>query len=344
MAVGFVQTECHNQAAKGDSMSIHVSNLTKTFKVKAGQKGFWNNMHSLIKPRYEWVSAVDHISFDIEDGDIIGFIGRNGAGKSTTIKMLSGILYPTSGKALVENVEPYKYKKRNAANIGVVFGQRTQLWWDIPVMDTFELFKRLYNVSDEDYRTRIGLFRSIFSMDSYIHKPVRQLSLGQRMCADLCAAMLHNPKVIFLDEPTIGLDVINKESMRNFVKYINQEFKTTFIITSHDLVDIENLCNKVMIIEKGRLIYQGNTLQLKQDYSTKASVTFTCRNLDAEEARRLFDDSVEVRCDNEIMTVEYNPQRLNRVSIISAVLHQFDVADILIKETSLEDIIKQIYT
>ncbi|KAF6569865.1 ATP-binding cassette domain-containing protein [Paenibacillus polymyxa] len=323
---------------------IEVSGLTKEFKVKARSKGFLNQTRSFFKPLYHTVTAVDHIDFSIEDGDVVGFIGRNGAGKSTTIKMLSGILYPTSGKALVEQIEPYKNKKHNAKNIGVVFGQRTQLWWDIPVADTFELFKRLYKITDKDYNKRVALFREMFSMDSYIDKPVRQLSLGQRMCADLCAAMLHNPNVIFLDEPTIGLDVINKENMRNFVKYINEEFNTTFIITSHDLVDIENLCNKVMIIEQGKLIYQGDLQQLKSKYSTRASILFTCRNLKLDEARKIFDGAVEMNCTGEMLTVVYNPLKHQKVAIISEIIKHFDVLDITLKETSLEEIIKQIYT
>ncbi|MBW4080394.1 ATP-binding cassette domain-containing protein [Paenibacillus sp. S150] len=301
-------------------------------------------VRSLLSPEYQWVNAVDDIDFEIDDGDIVGFIGRNGAGKSTTIKMLSGILYPTSGKAWVQDIEPYKNKKSNAKNIGVVFGQRTQLWWDIPVIDTFILFQKLYKISDADFKKRMDLFCQIFSMDSYIHKPVRQLSLGQRMCADLCAAMLHNPKVIFLDEPTIGLDIINKENMRNFVKYINKEFNTTFIITSHDLVDIEDLCNKVMIIEKGKLIYQGNLEKLKKDYSTQATILFTCRNLSPGGIEAgLLGDTVQISCTNELLTVIYNPQLHQKVTIISEILSHFDVVDILIKETSLEDIIKQIY-
>lgn len=233
---------------------IEVSQLTKIYRSPIKQEGLWGQFRSLIKPSYHYKTAVDHLSFEIEEGEIVGFIGRNGAGKSTTIKMLTGILYPDQGYVRVGGIEPYKKKKENAWQMGVVFGQRTQLWWDIPVRDTFEVLKALYKIPDAVYKERLEQFMTLFEMSAFIDQPVRQLSLGQRMCADLCAAMLHQPKVIYLDEPTIGLDFINKERIRTFIKEMNEVFHTTVMITSHDLQDIEALCSRYLVIEKGQLV------------------------------------------------------------------------------------------
>lgn len=248
---------------------IEVENLQKKYVIKEKKSGFLFGLKNFINPNKIEINAVKNISFTIKKGEVAGFVGRNGAGKSTTIKMLSGILYPTAGTVKVNNLEPYKHKKENAMNMGVVFGQRSQLWWDIPIIDTFELLQKMYRIKDIDYKRRLNSFVDMFEMQNFLYRPVRQLSLGQRICADLCAAMLHNPGVLYLDEPTIGLDIINKERIRNFIKEINKEFSTTVILTSHDIDDIELLADRLMIINHGELIYNDTLKKLKEQYSSQ---------------------------------------------------------------------------
>lgn len=245
---------------------IEVDGVTKQYRIPRKEELPWKKVVSWFHPTYDIVNAVDSVSFQVTEGEIIGLLGRNGAGKSTTIKMLTGILYPDGGSIRVGGIEPYKKKKENAWQMGVVFGQRTQLWWDIPVIDTFQLLKTLYKIPEEQYKDRMNLFTDLFTMEEYINRPVRQLSLGQRICADLCAALLHNPKIIYLDEPTIGLDFLNKENIRNFIKTVNQEYHTTVLITSHDLQDIEELCSRYLVIDHGQLvcsqsIHEGDTIE-----------------------------------------------------------------------------------
>lgn len=245
---------------------IEVKNIRKEFisyKKYPGLKGAIKGLFS--KEKVKKV-AVDDISFTIQDGEIVGYIGANGAGKSTTIKMMTGILSPTSGECTVNGVNPNKKRKENAKNIGVVFGQRTQLWWDLPLSESFTILKEIYDVSDEDYKERMEFLNQVLELDTFFDKPVRTLSLGQRMRADLGAALLHNPKVLFLDEPTIGLDVVVKDNIRKAIKEINAKSNTTVILTTHDIGDIEELCDRIIIIDEGRKIYDGTTESLKEKY------------------------------------------------------------------------------
>ncbi|MBQ8903328.1 MAG: ATP-binding cassette domain-containing protein, partial [Oscillospiraceae bacterium] len=241
---------------------IEVKNLRKEFKTVKKQKGLKGAVKGLFKPERKLVTAVDDVNFSIEQGEIVGYIGPNGAGKSTTVKMMSGILRPTSGEILINGISPVKDRKAVVKHLGVVFGQRTQLYWDLRLGESFELLKRIYDVPDDVYNENMKMMDEILDLKSIIDTPVRQLSLGQRMRGDLAAAMLHSPDILFLDEPTIGLDVDAKHAIRKFIRQINETRKTTIILTTHDLGDIQELCKRIIIINKGTVIEDGSLDEL----------------------------------------------------------------------------------
>lgn len=245
---------------------IVVENLSKTFKKEEKEKGLRGSLKSLFSPNIKEVKAVDGINFSVEEGQILGFIGPNGAGKSTAIKMMTGILTPSAGRCIINGYIPYKNRRQYVKEIGVVFGQTTQLWWDLPLCETFEVLKEIYEIEESVYKRNIEMFNEIFQLEEIFYKPVRTLSLGQRMRADIAAAMIHNPKVLFLDEPTIGLDVVMKDNVRNAVKKINQNLGTTVVLTTHDMSDIELLADKIVMIDHGKMIFEGDTLDLKEIY------------------------------------------------------------------------------
>ena len=234
-------------------MSVIADSLTKVYRLK----------------RKSYKTAVDNVSFEIPDGEITAFVGPNGAGKSTTIKMLTGILTPDKGKVCINGLVYPKDRKKIMLKIGIVFGQKSVLCWDIPVLDTLKLFKDMYDIPDSVYKENMSLFSDILGLDEFINQPPRLLSLGQRMKADLAASLLHNPDILFLDEPTIGIDVLSKERIRNFILRINKERKTTVILTTHDVSDIESLCEKMLVIDKGLLLYNGNLSELKEMYKSE---------------------------------------------------------------------------
>ena len=244
-------------------MGITVEHLTKSYKIK-NRSAINNTVKHLVIPQYSFTPAVNDISFTIQTGDIVGFIGANGAGKSTTIKMLTGILTPDKGIISINGLTFKKNRKEIMKKIGVVFGQRSVLCWDIPVIESFKLFKDMYRIPENIYRENIEIFSDILNLPEFIYKPPRLLSLGQRMKADLAAALLYNPEVLFLDEPTIGIDVLAKAKIRDFIIKINQVRKTTIILTTHDISDIESLCQKMLIIDKGTLLYNGTLEELKR--------------------------------------------------------------------------------
>lgn len=303
-------------------------------------------MHDLFQREYATARAVDDISFSIEPGEMVGYIGPNGAGKSTSVKILTGILTPTSGEVRANGFVPYKQRMSYAATIGAVFGQRTQLWWDIPVVESFRLLKEIYDVTDSDYQSRLGRFDDILGLNEYMEKPVRKLSLGQRMRCDMAAALLHNPPLLFLDEPTIGLDLLAKEAIRKFLKEINQEFGTTMLLTTHDLADIEELCDRLMLIDHGRILFDGPLRSLKARLGLQHQVRFELKGpeqAEAIEALRL--DGVSCRRPDPLTCLlAFDRDRYATGDIIRRVVAAADVRDIFVEEESIESIIRRIYT
>lgn len=288
---------------------IKVENLSKEFKISKKYPGIKGALRSFFSTEYTIKKAVDDISFEINDGEIVGYIGANGAGKSTTIKMMTGILTPSSGRIIVDGVIPYENREKNAKNIGVVFGQKTQLWWDLPVSETLPLLKDIYGVSDEDYEERMNYFKEILGLDEFFLSPVRTLSLGQRMRADLAAALIHNPKIIYLDEPTIGLDVVVKESVRKAIKDINEKYGTTIILTTHDLNDIEELCNRIIIIDSGKKIYDGELEGVKEQFGYLTTIEIQLKdksNIEKINFARFKDDDFKLNMKESKINITFN--------------------------------------
>lgn len=328
---------------------IKVNNLTKEFKINKKYPGFKGAIKSFFSNEYTSKTAVNNISFEIKKGEIVGYIGANGAGKSTTIKMMTGILTPTLGTVSVNGITPYEKREENAKNIGVVFGQKTQLWWDLPISETFTLLKDIYNVNDADFEKRMAFLNEVLDLEPFYLSPVRTLSLGQRMRADLAAALIHNPKVLYLDEPTIGLDVVVKEKVRKAIKLINDEFDTTIILTTHDLIDIEELCNRIIIIDNGSKIYDGkiDDIKLLYGYLTtievqlKEEINLDELNLSNEIDVQDVDFKIEAIENKFIIT--FNKNKMSSSEIMSNIMKKFTVLDFSIKDTSIEDIIKKMY-
>lgn len=327
---------------------IKVENLKKEFIIYEKEPGLKGVIKSFFNAKRIVKKAVDDVSFTIEQGEIIGYIGPNGAGKSTTIKMLTGILTPTSGVVHVDGIIPYQKRTVNAKKIGVVFGQRTQLWWDLPLIESFTVLKEIYEISDTDYHERLNYFSELFGINEFIKQPVRQLSLGQRMKADIVASLLHNPKLLFLDEPTIGLDVIAKENIRKTLKEIHSKYKTTIILTTHDLADIEELCDRIMMIDQGKIIYDGSLEKIKAKFGSKKIVCFTIKNetdlnLSVFETLKKKDTDLTYELEDKKLTVIFNKSKIKVGDIISPLLAQTEVLDIDISDDHLENIIKAIY-
>ncbi|HES58718.1 MAG TPA: ATP-binding cassette domain-containing protein, partial [Firmicutes bacterium] len=256
---------------------IRVEHLTKVYRSFDRREGILGALRDLFNRRYRDIRAVSDVSFSIDRGEMVGYIGANGAGKSTTIKMLTGILSPTSGEMVVNGLVPQKNRYAHARQIGVVFGQRTQLWWDLAVIEAFHLLQKIYQVPIEDYRKRLEMFIDVLDIREQLHQPVRKLSLGQRMKCDLAASLLHRPAILFLDEPTIGLDVAVKERIRRFVRFINSEYESTILLTTHDLTDIEELCPRIIIIDEGRILFDGPTEEIKRRFGHNRRVVLDFR-------------------------------------------------------------------
>ncbi|MFB7814178.1 ATP-binding cassette domain-containing protein [Paenibacillus chitinolyticus] len=243
---------------------IQVDRIVKEYKTNKRFHGRFGALKTLFSKEYERTKAVNNITFTVAKGESIGYLGPNGAGKSTMIKMMTGILVPSEGNLLVFGLNPHKHRREISKKIGVVFGQRSQLWWDLPVVDSFELHKHIYGISDRDYLNRLEQFTSMFDMAEFLHKPVRQLSLGQRMKAEIALALLHSPEILFLDEPTIGLDVMTKHNIRQFLRKVNVEMNVTILLTTHDLKDIEEICNRILIVNQGSCVFDGTAAELKK--------------------------------------------------------------------------------
>ena len=328
---------------------IYVENLRKEFKKVIKEPGLKGSIKSFVKPKNEIITAVDDISFHVPKGEILGFIGPNGAGKSTVIKMLTGILTPTSGKCEINGKIPYKNRKNYVKEIGVVFGQRTQLWWDLALRETYTVLKEIYEVEDEQFKKRMAFLNEVLELDDFITSPVRTLSLGQRMRADIAASLLHSPKVLFLDEPTIGLDVVVKDNIRNAIRQINETEKTTVILTTHDLRDVENLCDRIVMIDKGNKIFDGAIDELKSRYGQSRELKFipadfkTAEKLDYKREFNLTDDDINVENDGHTISVKFNSDKVSVEKMLSYTLSVTHVNDINVGDADIEEIIKDIY-
>lgn len=320
---------------------IQVTDLTKEFKTLHTKKGFWGAITSAVSRQYSYKKAVNGISFSIKKGEFVGYVGENGAGKSTTIKILTGILVPTSGMVLVNDLVPYKNRRENAKRIGVVFGQRTQLWWDLAVKESFDLLKSIYKIPDDRYKKNMNIFYEILSIDKYLDVPVRKLSLGQKMRCDLAASLLHDPDILFLDEPTIGLDVVAKDAIRKFLKEINKVKKTTIILTTHDMTDIEHLCERIIILDEGKIIFDDKTDLLKEDYGQNRVLEIEFQNefsgLNGIKGIQL------IREEGYKKWLKFNSRELSASDIISKIAASYQIKDLSIYEPTVEDIIKSIY-
>ncbi len=322
---------------------IKVENLTKQFRRPKRNQGLWGAVQGLFSREYEIKTAVDSISFEVEKGEVVGYIGPNGAGKSTTIKMLVGILVPTSGRVEVRGLVPYENRIENAKRMGIVFGQRTQLWWDIPVSESLNLMRYMFKIPDQQYHANLELFSEILGLKEFIHVPVRQLSLGQRMRSDICAALLHNPDILYLDEPTIGLDVVAKENIRRFIKEVNRERKTTIILTTHDMSDIEKLCSRVMVIDQGHIIYDGGLQQLKELYGTEETLTVETDSIDRDVSGLYQLNIKEVFQQDNKISIKYDKKQINSTLVIQWIMERYKVKDFVVQETEIDEVIRKMY-
>lgn len=314
--------------------------MTKEYKRYIRKEGFLSGLRSLFSAEHEVKRAVDDIGFEIGEGETVGFIGPNGAGKSTTVKMLTGILVPTSGLVEVNGIVPYKDRIANARQIGVVFGQKTQLWWDVPVIESLRLLRDIYKVPERRFKQNLELFSELLALDEFMQTPVRQLSLGQRMKADLAAALLHDPSLLFLDEPTIGVDIVAKEKLRAFIKEINRERKVTVLLTTHDMDDIEKLCSRIMIIDRGQVIYDGSVDRIKSRFGTGRTLVVEFENPVPD-----FDvpNAELVRSEGRRKWFRFNRSATSPSALIAQLGARHPVVDLTIEEPEIEDLIGRIY-
>ena len=318
---------------------IEVKNLNKKFKIKEKEKGLKGSLKSIINPKYKTINAVNNISFSVEKGEILAFIGPNGAGKSTTIKMLTGILYPTDGEIMVMDLEPSKKRKQLSYKIGTVFGQKEQLWTHLTPYDNFKFFGAIYDLEEKEIEERIQELTQTFELEKFINTPVRNLSLGQRIRCEIVAALIHKPEILFLDEPTIGLDPVVKENIRKLIKKMNKELGTTIFLTSHDVGDIEKLCKRVIIINNGKIILDDSMENLKYHYLNKKIIELKMKekvDLKEEEGIKILKHNgynLKIELDGEKKTVADILKMLNADNLV----------DINISSVPLEEIITEIY-
>jgi len=319
---------------------IEVNALCKTFKVAAHRRGFWGAVRGLASRQHTLIKAVDDISFSLDRGELVGYLGPNGAGKSTTIKMLTGILVPSRGSLSVDGLVPWWQRTQHTRRIGVVFGQRTGLWWDLPVVESFDLLRYIYKIPSQRFRENLKRFDDMLALGSFFNTPVRSISLGQRMRADLAAALLHDPQVVFLDEPTIGLDVVAKDRIRSFIKALNKTAGVTFILTTHDLGDVEKLCQRVMLIDRGKLLFDGPLAQLHRRFGADRELVVDF----AEDYAKVDIDlaSISARANRQV-TYRFTRETVSASDLIQALAQRFKIADLTVREPEVENTIRRIY-
>jgi len=319
---------------------ITVQNLSKHFKIPRHQRGAFGALRNLFNRQFSLARAVDGVSFEIQSGALVGYIGPNGAGKSTTLKMLTGLLAPTHGQLCVNGYVPWRERRQYVGKIGAVFGQRTTLWWDLPVVESLTMLQHIYQISKNRFENNLYEFRKLLELDEFLDTPVRSLSLGQRMRADLCAALLHDPPLLFLDEPTIGLDVVAKERIRQFILHINQQHGTTIILTTHDLSDVEKLCERVMIIDKGRVLFDGDLNRLRQRFGGE-------RQLQVDFAEAYPDlnqpGAKIVRQEGNRVTYQFDRRVVSASDLITRISSQYRILDLQVGDPAIEDTVRRIY-
>ncbi len=321
---------------------IDVQGLNKEFRIAKRKEGALGAVRALFSRDYTTKIAVQDVSFQIRPGELVGYIGPNGAGKSTTIKMLTGILVPTGGRVMVRGLVPYERRVENARQIGVVFGQRTQLWWDLPTIESFELLRHIYKIPKETYDRNMARFNQMLALDEFLQTPVRQLSLGQRMRADIAAALLHDPMIVYLDEPTIGLDVVAKEKIRAFLLEINRERGVTVILTTHDMQDIEKICNRMILIDKGSVVYDGPVQQIKERFG-KLRTLVVDLECNGEYDQLGIEGAEQVRREGTRFWLRFNRDQISASQLIARVSSMYNVIDLTLEEPEIEGIISRIY-
>ncbi|MEK7571072.1 MAG: ABC transporter ATP-binding protein [Patescibacteria group bacterium] len=320
-------------------MVIHVSHLERVYKIHQKEPGFAGSIKSFFSRKYTDARAVDDISFDIEKGELIGFIGPNGAGKTTTLKCLSGLLYPTSGTVDVLGHTPFDRKNEFLKQIGLVMGQKNQLWWDLPAIDSFLLNKEIYEIPDATYKKTLDELVSLLDVSEILTVQVRKLSLGQRMKCELIAALLHKPKVIFLDEPTIGLDVVMQQKLRDFIKAYNKQYEATILLTSHYMKDVEQLCERIIMIDHGKILYDGKLANIVKEYAAKKAISVIFTKPVSREKLTKLGEIVSLEETKAVLSVPRAKSNL----VASRLLDSFPVEDITIEETNIEEIIRDVF-
>ena len=324
---------------------IKMQNVVKEFRVLNRREGLKGSVKDLFSRNYKTIRAVDNISVGIAQGEIVGYLGPNGAGKSTTIKMMTGVLEPTSGQIWIGGNAPYQNRTRNAQEIGVVFGQRTQLWWALPLVESFRILKDIYQISDGDYNSMLELYQSLVDIEPLLHKPVRQMSLGQRTLSDILAAFLHNPKSVFLDEPTIGLDVSMKARIRTLIHALNQEKNTTVILTTHDMGDVDALCRRIIIIDKGKMLYDNDIEHLKGFFGSYRTLKIRIDGDMRHHAERIQKEfpAFSVSADEEWISILVDEDKARVIDVLSELQKSRSIRDMQLEEISTEEVIKKIY-
>jgi len=319
---------------------IEVKDLSKTFRISKRETGLKGALHGLFKREYEYKHALDHISFSIDEGELIGYIGPNGAGKSTTIKILTGILYPNGGRCIVNNRIPWEERREHVKDIGVVFGQRTQLWWDLPVIESFNLLRDMYRLEDGRYQRKRDDLVELFQIGELLNTPVRQLSLGQKMKCELTASLLHDPKILFLDEPTIGLDAPSKLVIREHIRQINKEKKVTVILTTHVLDDIEVLCNRILILNNGKIIKDGSLNQIADHIKQERKILLELMD---ENLKLNIPNVGIVQQEGAKMTLSYDASKVNISDLLKQIVNEYPIKEIFIESPKIEEVIARIY-
>ncbi|MDQ3830700.1 MAG: ATP-binding cassette domain-containing protein [Candidatus Tectomicrobia bacterium] len=322
---------------------IEVENLQKRFWIRQHHRGLAGALRNLVTRRGREVRAVDDISFRVAAGEMVGYIGPNGAGKSTTVKMLTGILVPSGGRVTVAGLVPWRQRHSLARRIGAVFGQRTQLWWDLPLIESLSLLRHIYHVPAERFAVNLKVLRDLLELDGFLDTPVRQLSLGQRMRGDLAAALLHGPDILYLDEPTIGLDVVAKQRIRDFLRRMNRERDLTVLLTTHDMTDIAQLCPRMLLIDHGRLLYDGSVAAIRDRFGVERTLVVDLAEDEALAGPLDVGPATQVRADGPRRWLRFRREEITAAELISAVSARYRIRDLTIEEPEIEDIVRRIY-